>query len=66
MRRARTASGSRCRTERRRFTGFQDLQERDVFRLFRQGQVDVVQFHAPENEYCHLIEPTEAFRSVPG
>jgi hypothetical protein len=44
--------------ERRRFTGFQDLQERDVFRLFRQGQVDVIQFHAPENEYCHLIEPT--------
>ena len=44
--------------ERRRFTGFQDLQERDVFRLFRQGQVDVVQFRAPGNEYCHLIEPT--------
>ena len=44
--------------DRRRFTGFQDLQERDVFRLFRQGQFDVVQFHAPENEYCHLIPPT--------
>src|SRR4051812_11292190 len=44
--------------DRRRFTGFQDLQERDVFRLFRQGQFDVVQFHALEHEYCHLIPPT--------
>jgi hypothetical protein len=44
--------------ERRRFTGFQDLQERGVFRLFRQEQIDVVQFHAPGNEYCHLIGPT--------
>ena len=44
--------------ERRRFTGFQDLQERDVFRVFRQGQVDVVHFHAPEKEYRYLIEPT--------
>jgi hypothetical protein len=46
--------------DRRRFTGFQDLQERDVFRLFRQGRFDVVQFHAPEHEYCHLIPPTES------
>lgn len=44
--------------ERRRFTGFQDLQERDVFRLFRQGHVDVAHFHAPEKDYCYLIEPT--------
>jgi len=44
--------------ERRRFTGFQDLQERDVFRVFRQGQVDVAHFHAPDKEYCYLIEPT--------
>jgi hypothetical protein len=44
--------------ERRRFTGFQDLLDRDVFQLFRQGQVDVVHFHAPEKEYCYLIEPT--------
>lgn len=48
--------------ERRRFTGFQDLQERDVFRVFRQGQVDVAHFHAPDKEYCYLIEPT---RTVP-
>ena len=26
--------------------------------VFRQGQVDVVHFHAPEKEYCYLIEPT--------
>jgi hypothetical protein len=44
--------------ERRRFTGFQDLQERDLFRVFRQGQVDVAHFRAPEKEYCDLIEPT--------
>lgn len=44
--------------ERRRFTGFQDLQERDVFRVFRQGQVDVAHFHALDKEYCYLIEPT--------
>jgi hypothetical protein len=44
--------------ERRRFTGFQDLQERDVFRVFRQGQVDVAHFHATDKAYCYLIEPT--------
>lgn len=44
--------------ERRRFTGFQDLQERDVFRVFRQGQIDVAHFHAPDKAYCYLIEPT--------
>ena len=44
--------------ERRRFTGFQDLQERDVFRVLRQGQVEVAHFHAPGKGYCYLIEPT--------
>src|SRR4029077_14492332 len=42
--------------EQRQFTGFQDLQERDVFHLFRYGQIDLVRFHAPGNEYCRLIE----------
>ncbi len=46
--------------DRQRFTGFQDLRERDAYLLFRQGQVDVTWFHAPENEYCRLIEPTES------
>src|SRR5262245_49492508 len=45
--------------ERRRFTGFQDLQERDVFRVFRQGQVDVAHFYATDKAYCYLIEPRE-------
>lgn len=44
--------------DRRRFTGFQDLQERDVFQVFRQGQIEVTHFHAPDNEYCYLIDPT--------
>lgn len=44
--------------ERRRFTGFQDLQERDVFRVFRQGRIDVPRFYAPDKSYCHPIEPT--------
>jgi hypothetical protein len=46
--------------ERRAFTGMQDLQERDVFRIFRQGQVEVMHFHAPKDEYCQLIEPTRS------
>jgi len=45
--------------ERRRFTGFQDLQERDAYRVFRQGQIDVAHFRAPEKAYCYLIEPTQ-------
>ena len=45
--------------ERSQLTGFQDLLERDVFRLFRQDQVDVARFHAPEQEYRDLIEPTQ-------
>ena len=44
--------------ERRRFTGFQDLQERDAFRVFRQGEVDVAHFHAADKAYSYLIEPT--------
>ncbi len=46
--------------ERIRFTGFQDLQERDVFRIFRQGEAEVTYFHAPEDAYCRLIEPTRS------
>lgn len=37
------------------FTGLQDLLERDVFRLFRDGEVQVTRFHAPEPEYRDLI-----------
>jgi hypothetical protein len=56
-----TAEGEWFRVphERSRFTGFQDLLERDVFRLFRQDKVDIERFHAPEPEYRDLIEPTE-------
>ncbi len=49
----------RVAQDRCRFTGLQDLIERDVFRLFREGQVEVGCFHAPEREYRDLLEPTE-------
>jgi hypothetical protein len=49
----------RVAQDRCRFTGLQDLLERDVFRLFREGQVEVGCFHAPEREYRDLLEPTE-------
>jgi hypothetical protein len=43
--------------ERSFFTGFQDLLERDVFRLFRDGAIEVDRFHAAEPEYRDLFEP---------
>jgi len=46
----------RVAQERCRFTGLQDLMERDVFRLFREGQVEVGSFHAPNKEYRDLLE----------
>lgn len=49
----------RVAQDRCRFTGLQDLIERDVFRLFREGQAEVGCFHAPEREYRDLLEPTE-------
>jgi hypothetical protein len=44
--------------ERLRFSGFQDLQERDVYRLFRQDTIEVDYFHMPGNAYCNPIEPS--------
>lgn len=41
------------------FTGLQDLLEADAHRLFRDGQVVVREFDAPDHEYIHLREPTE-------
>jgi hypothetical protein len=46
-------------TDHRWFSGLQDLSERDAFRLFRDGEVEVDQFAAPHPAYCHLREPTE-------
>jgi hypothetical protein len=46
--------------ERTCFTGFQDLQERDVFRLFRDGEILAESFAVCEREYCHVLEPSTA------
>ncbi len=56
------ATGDWCRIpqERGSFTGFQDLQERDVFRLFRDGEVDICRFYAPNPEYRDLMNPTDS------
>jgi hypothetical protein len=56
------AAGEWCRIpqERGSFTGFQDLLERDVFQLFRDGEVDVCRFHAPHPEYRDLTAPSDS------
>lgn len=41
------------------FTGFLDLHECDVFHLFRDGQVTVDNFAAPQDHYCNLCDPSE-------
>lgn len=40
--------------ERSHFAGFQNLREHDLFRLFRDGAVEVSYFAAPPGEYCHV------------
>jgi hypothetical protein len=48
---------ARVPLERTWFKGLLDLFERDVFRVFREGEVAVNQFAVPEPEYCHVAEP---------
>lgn len=48
---------TRVPLERTWFKGLLDLLERDVFRVFREGEVAVDQFAVPEPEYCHIAEP---------
>jgi hypothetical protein len=53
--------GEWCRIphERVEFTGLQDLLERDVFCLFRDGKARITRFHAPQLEFRDLIAPTD-------
>lgn len=41
------------------FTGFRDLGEQDLFRLFRDGMVEVLHFATPANHYCRMADPGE-------
>jgi hypothetical protein len=50
----------RMPVDRSYFNGFQDLGEHDVFRLFRDGTVEVSRFPAPERGYCYVVEPSKA------
>jgi hypothetical protein len=51
---------ARIPTDQRWFSGLQDLREHDAFRLFRDGQIRVEVFAAPDHEYCYLLEPTDS------
>jgi hypothetical protein len=42
------------------FSGIIDLQRRDAFRIFRYGVTEVVHFHAEDDEYAAVIEPTSS------
>ena len=46
-------------TERRGFSGLQDIGQHDAFRLFRDGQATIDRFDAPAEEYCEVLEPPE-------
>lgn len=41
------------------FTGFRDLGEQDLFRLFRDGMVEVLHFATSANHYCRMADPGE-------
>jgi len=41
------------------FQGLQELQARDVYRLFHEGQVTVDQFDAPGEQYIHVLDPED-------
>jgi hypothetical protein len=47
-------------SERNWFTGLQEVRERDLFQLFRDGEAEINQFWAPDAEYRHLLEPTSS------
>ena len=40
------------------FSGIIDLRRREAFRIFRHGAAEVVHFHADNNEYAAVVDPT--------
>ena len=49
---------SRIPYDREWFSGIVDLRRCDAFRVFRDGQAEIVHFEADDDEYAAVIEPT--------